>query len=997
MINSRSLRSVQSGIALLAVFVFVAVSPGYSSYAAEAADRVFLCRKTEESIRIDGKADEKVWATAEEISPFLMPWADPPANTGTLTSARLLWDDKYLYFFANMEDGDLQAKIREKDGEIWTEDVFELFFMPDPGKSGYYEFEINALGTVLDMFIPERTGDLYVKHKSDRKFSLAAKVIVDGTLNRADDADKGWQVEGRIPWTDFAPTGGKPDQDDEWRFNLCRYDYGRHLTKSPELSVSGPNMPRSFHAHESYSPLRFAGPRDPREDLPKHVQKISGFDGSTIVGTPDPPLPFTVEPVGAGPRINQLITFTFEPESGRMIYVEQLPGVKNSRLMCYDPKTGDEQLLMEPPEVIYDVAFHPDYLENGQIFLSYNGPAEADRFDKRVQILRFVRDRDSGAPIDPDSGEVIMEWPCRGHTGGALAFDDDGLFYITSGDGTSDSDNNLTGQNTLVLHAKVLRIDVDTPGNGRPYSVPDDNPFIGRDDVLPETFAYGLRNPWRSEWDSRLQRLWVGNNGQDRLEQVYLIAAGANYGWSVYEGSRIFYGDRERGPDPISGPTTEHDHGESRSLTGGIVYTGDDARYADLKNAYLYADYSTGRIWAVLHDGDKVLRNWEIADTSLKITEFGVDPVTGDILVASHEPVPAGGLYRLIANPAKSTIEDFPRKLSQTGLFESVQEHRVSEQLLPFDVVVPEWLDGAEAERYLALPEGNANVTYASRRGWAMPDGTVAVQSIARGTGGERRRIETRVLTKQQNEWAAYSYLWNEAQTDAELVDASGAEVELANGGKWAVPSRSECMVCHSRAANFVLGLQASQMNRDFDYGGGYVANQLQVMDDLGFFLRPGAAKRTSLLRKSPGEEPRLVDPFAADADVDATTRARSYLHATCSHCHVQSGGGNAKMDLRDFVNDELFNVIGVDPNHGDQGLGAEAKLVVPGDPAKSILLNRCIKVGPGHMPPIGSSGPDARAVGLLMQWIAEAKVPDNPEPEVEDKPGTTAEKGSKE
>ena len=993
MINSNLPRGFRLGMALLSI---LATSMGNLCVDAADSERVFLCRKTEEVIRLDGKADEKVWATAQEISPFLMPWADPPANTETSTRAKLLWDDKYLYFFAEMEDADLQAKIREQDGEIWTEDVFELFFMPDPGKSGYYEFEVNALGTILDMYIPERVPDLYVKHKSDRKFALAAKVIVDGTLNKAGDVDRGWQLEGRIPWSDFAPTGGKPELDAEWRFNLCRYDYGSHLTKSPELSVSGPKMPRSFHAHESYSPLRFVGPWDPREGLPQHVQKISGFDGSKIIGTPEPPLPFTVEPFGEDHRIDRLITFKFEPESGRMIYVDQPPGVKNSRLMCYDPKTGTEQVLLDPPEVIYDVEFHPDYLENGQIFISYQGPAEADRFDKRVQVARFVWDRNLAAPLDSGSAEIIIEWPSRGHTGGALAFDDAGLFYVTTGDGTSDSDNNLNGQNTRVLHAKVLRIDIDTPGKGRIYSVPKDNPFIGRDDVLPETFAYGLRNPWRSDWDSRLQRLWVGNNGQDRLEQTYLIAAGANYGWSVYEGSRIFYGDRERGPDPISGPTTEHDHGESRSLTGGIVYTGDDERYADLRNAYLYADHSTGKIWAVLHDGEKVVRNWEIADTSLKITEFGVDPVTGDILIASHEPVPAGGLYRLIANMAKSTAEDFPRKLSGTGLFESVKDHRLHDRLLPYDVIVPEWLDGATAERYLALPAGEAHVAYASRRGWTMPDGTVAVQSVAQGTGEQRRWIETRVLTKQQNEWAAYSYLWNEAQTDARLVDAAGTEVKLSGGGKWTVPSRSDCMVCHSRAANFVLGLQASQMNRDFDYGEGYVANQLQVMDDLGFFLRPGAAKRTSLLRKPPGEEPRLVDPFVADGDVDATTRARSYLHATCSHCHVQSGGGNAKMDLRDFVDDELFNVVGIDPNHGDQGLGADAKLVVPGDPGKSILLNRCIKVGPGHMPPIGSSGPDARAVGLLMQWIGEAKLPVKPEPVVETEPVPAVEPAAK-
>lgn len=928
----------------------------------------FVCRMTEEAIRIDGNADEEVWKTAQEISPFLIPLGKDSRDPRTNTSAKLLWDDKYLYFFATMEDVDLLAQVRQHDGPTWQDDVFELFFKPDEGKPAYYEFEVNALGVVLDMYIPEYSNDLYELHKSDRKFAVTTKVQVEGTVNNSKDQDTGWRVEGRIPWSDFAPTGGKPEMDAEWRFNLCRYDYSS-LPGGPEMSVSGPEMPGDFHDHEHFSPIRFVGPWDPREALPEQVRSITGFGGSKLLGSPEPPLPYTVEQAMTDHRVSRMISFQFEPDTGRMIYIDQPPGVKNSRLMRYDSATGEEQVLLDPPEIIYDFEFHPDFATNGQIFISVHGPAEVDRFQRRVQVWRFVFDRKSEeAPVYGD-GQLIIEWPSRGHTGGALAFDDEGLLYLTSGDGTSDSDNNLTGQNLSVLHAKVLRLDVDHPDGDKAYSIPPDNPFLDRENVLPETFAYGLRNPWRSDWDQRLQRLWVGNNGQDRLEQVYLIERGGNYGWSVYEGSRIFYEGRERGADPILPPTAEHDHGESRSLTGGIVYTG--KKYPDLENAYLYGDHSTGKIWAVLHDGEKVVWNKEIADTTLKITEFGVDPASGDILISSHENVPAGGLYRLAPNKKPSTSESFPAKLSDTGLFESVSHHKTVKELLPYSVIVPEWVDGASIDRFLLLPEGNPHIVFAPRRGWMMPDGTVAMQTVSVEEGKAQRRVETRILLKQENEWSAYSYLWNKEQTDAELVGAKGVEVDFGNR-KWTVPSRSDCMVCHSRAANFVLGLQTSQMNRDHDYGGGYVRNQLEVMDELGFFLRKDAKKRTSTMRDPIEKQPRLSDPFNPKEDLNL--RARSYLHASCSHCHVESGGGNAKMDLRDFVEDEKFNVFDVEPSHGDQGLGPLAKLIALGDPSQSVLINRCSKLGSGRMPPMGSSTPDARSIGLLMEWIISLK-----------------------
>jgi hypothetical protein len=111
-----------------------------------------------------------------------------------------------------------------------------------------------------------------------------------------------------------------------------------------------------------------------------------------------------------------------------------------------------------------------------------------------------------------------------------------------------------------------------------------------------------------------------------------------------------------------------------------------------------------------------------------------------------------------------------------------------------------------------------------------------------------------------------------------------------------------------------------------------------------------------------------LVDPFDESEDLNA--RARSYLHASCAHCHVEAGGGNSTMNLRTNAKPEAMEVVNAVPHHGDQELGADARIVVPGDPSKSVLFHRVSKTGPGKMPPIGSQLPDNRAVGLLLQWI---------------------------
>jgi uncharacterized repeat protein (TIGR03806 family) len=523
----------------------------------------------------------------------------------------------------------------------------------------------------------------------------------------------------------------------------------------------------------------------------------------------------------------------------------------------------------------------------------------------------------------------------------------------------------VTGQGLGDLLAVMLRLDVDHPTADKPYSIPPDNPFINVPDARPEIWAYGFRNPWRMDYDHESNQLWLGQNGQDLWEQVYLIRRGENYGWSVQEGGHPFYVERPRGAEPIVAPMADHHHSESRSLTGGVVYRG--SKLPDLVGCFIYGDYSTGKIWAIRHDGTKVTFHREIADTTLQIAGFSMN-AAGELLVVDH----AGGFYRLEPMPPQEPT-NFPRMLSDTGLFASVAEHRLLPSVIPYSVNVQFWSDGAHKERWLAVP-GEEKIDYTSTRGWNFPNGSVLVKSFAlekvAGQPETRRWIETRLMVRQQNEWIGYSYRWNEEQTDAELLDSSSVDVEFeiqdpaAEGGvrkqTWHYPSRAECMVCHSRAVNYVLGLSENQMNREHDYGSEKF-NQIQMLSELGMFTKP--------LPRPVQELTRLSDPF--DKSVDLKQRAASYLHANCSNCHVEAGGGNAQFSVEIDAKPEQAKLIDVKPVHTAFDL-QDARLVAPGSPERSLLFHRMQKRGHGQMPPLGTSLVDKPAVDLIREWILQ-------------------------
>lgn len=939
----------------------------------------FECRWASTPPVIDGKLDDPAWKQAQVVESFSSAWLpEAERKPPTRTQARLLWDREYLYFSAEMEDMDVFANVTEQDGTIWKCDVFELFFKPSKDKPGYYEFEVNAANAKLDMFLPSRGAGSYERFARERDFHIESAVQVHGTLNNWSDKDKGWTLEGRIPWRDFLPTGGRPAPGEVWQHVLCRYDYSAGLPK-PSLSTNAPLSEPSFHHYEDYVPLKFIGPHEGAA-----VKRVP-WNASRLVGSPDPPLPYRGVPAFPKLKTKQPVTVAREPGRDSLLLLECNGYVSNRKgRLCRiadDPEVVEPEVLLELDESIYDVCFHPRFAENGWMFIGANGRFGEGKMDFNDRLLRYTMDPKTGR-IDPGSRQVLMEWQSQGHNGMALLFGRDGMLYVTSGDGTSDSDEWGGGQDLTRFLSKLLRIDVDHPSEGKLYGIPADNPFLNVKGARPETWAYGFRNPWRMRMDSETGDLWVGENGQDLWEYARIARRGENYGWPVKEGSHD-YQKRQQGPTPITGPLIEHSHSDFRSLTGGMVYHG--KKFPELAGCYIYGDYNTGQVWAAKQKDGKLMEDRCIADTPDGITCF-CETAQGDILVADYL---GDAIHKLEPVKADKAAAPFPGKLSETGLFADTPSLKPQPALLHYQVNAPAWHDGATSERYIAIP-GTARMEVTEQGGWKFPDGTALVQTLSR----DGRRLETRVLLRQEGDWNGYTYAWNDQQTDATRVSAEGETRK-----DWRIPGRQECAFCHSRATGFALGLSTLQLNRHgqierweregllkFDHSATEEAEWrkefgAQKLSDVAMQAKLDTVLRTDLQREPARESPllphaaetlpRLANPF--DTNASLHDRVRAYLHANCAHCHVRSGGGNTPMQLAGHVADEDMKVINAEPMHSTFGI-PNIKVVTPGAPERSLLLYRPTLRGPGQMPPVGTLRVDAEGLALLAQWVAGMK-----------------------
>jgi putative heme-binding domain-containing protein len=732
---------------------------------------------------------------------------------------------------------------------------------------------------------------------------------------------------------------------------------------------------------------------------------------SRVTGSPEPPPPFRTARVFPNVTLRHPVVLAFAPGSDRFFVGEHhgnIVSIANRPDATAEPffdLTKDLKTLKQLPgaeavDAVYGLAFHPKFRENRHCFVCYTlkGGRGVNNLPDGTRVSRFRVTPTDPPRIDPESEEVVFSFLQGGHNGGDVHFGPDGCLYISTGDATNPNppDRFKTGQDNSDLLSSILRIDVDRTDPGKNHAVPPDNPFVNLPNTRPEIWAYGFRNPWRMSFDRKTGELWVADVGWELWEMVHRVEKGGNYGWSIMEGPQPINTDLPAGPTPIRRGVIELPHTASASITGGYVYRG--GKFPELAGAYVFGDHETKRTWAARIDGDRLASLAEITEPRHRISAFGQDHA-GEIYICDYD---AGTLHTLERNTAANQSAAFPRTLSATGLFASVKDHAPADGVVPFAVHAAQWLDGATAERFVALP-GLSQVVWHPRdvqipgsmfrRRLEFPKDAVLVRTLSaeaqRGNPATRRRVETQILHTDGIYWWGYSYAWNDEQTDAELLAAEGGERVFtvpdpaAPGGKreltWTYPSRTQCLQCHTPWAQSTLAFSLPQLNRDVDMNGTRV-NQLMALEAAGLIQRGGTNNQTPppLTRESAAKQPTLCDPY--DSAADLTLRARSYLHVNCSHCHRFGGGGAVDFEMPFDTPLDKTKVIDARPSRGTFDL-PDARVIAPGDPHRSVLYYRLSKFGRDRMPQIGSELPDEAGLAVLHDWIKSLPATEPPAP----------------
>ena len=700
---------------------------------------------------------------------------------------------------------------------------------------------------------------------------------------------------------------------------------------------------------------------------------------SRLHGTPTPPEAFRIVPAFPHMKFDHPTSLLEIPGTNRMLVAEIGGKVftfsKDNAVVAADLAV-DLQVLAHGSVSLFAAVLHPQFEENRFVYLCLVHPEKGSH----TRVSRFTITNDAVPVIDPTSETVIITWPSGGHNAGCLRFGNDGFLYLATGDGSGPNppDGLTTGQDVTDLLGAILRIDVDHPANGKNYSIPADNAFVNHPTARPEIFGYGLRNPWKFGIDRRTGEVYVADNGWETWEMIYLVGNGTNCGWPIMEGRALLRGEVTPGPTPITPPIRDHHHSEANSVIGGPVYRGDKLK--TLNGEFVYGDYITGTIWSVGRAADGSFVGRTLVDTDLRITDF-LEGAAGELYVLDYDLT--GQIYELLPNNVPDLSADFPRQLSQTGIFKSVAPLQPAAGVVEYDVVVPRWTDGAVAQRFVAVP-GSDRIELAPHGGvrGKYPEGTVFAKQllIPDRDGKASKPLETQILQLQNGVWNPYSYLWNDAGTDAELVSSVGTTRSVqwpdANAAgqftehTWHSNAINECRLCHNAGPGFVLGFVGNQLSRP-------TPNSASGTDQLESLLSQEVIAAIPTEARSPAFQ--LTDPH--DESLDLNDRARSYLHGNCSMCHHK--GGNAIVSFfltRELSFDQMTTNKGT--NIGTFGM-QKAKIIVPGDPFRSVMMYRMSKLGYARMPYIGSQVVDSQGVSLIARWIQS--LPVDPSTELSD------------
>ena len=687
------------------------------------------------------------------------------------------------------------------------------------------------------------------------------------------------------------------------------------------------------------------------------------WTSNRVVGSPNPPAPYAVARLHPQLTFNNPLDVAFAPWTERLFVAEQ-----GGKLWSFDVRSNaakadlaiDLRQHHKPFDNILGFTFHPGFAANRFVFINYN---ETPGRPEGAHVSRFTV-RDEPPTIDPASERVIIRWMSGEHNGCTLAFGPDGMLYISTGDSSAPDppDSKIkTGQDIGDLMASILRIDVEHAEGTNNYAVPRDNPFVRTTGARPEVWAFGFRNPFRMSFAPD-GALWVGDVGFEQWEMVYRVRAGGNYGWPINEGPNLrVRADVKQGPGAILPPMHSVAHSDGASITGGRFYRG--SKLPKLRGAYIYGDWETGKFWALRNDGDKLLSNDELCDTTLQPISFTEDR-DGELLILDYH----GGLYALAPHTAPPANVAFPQRLSESGVFADLAKLTPASGVAAYQPAVEMWSDYATVERHLGVPGSGVITTADGRqtiagRMWDFPSNTVFTRTLTleleRGKPATARRIETQLLHFDGQTWNPYAFRWNTEQTDAELVPAAGTNDVFtltdasAPGGRREVPwrfhSRAECLRCHNSWAGDTLSFNWLQLGGD----------ERQRLAGLGV-LRVKNPPRAR-------EAKKLVNPY--DPAQPLADRARSWLHVNCAGCHRNGAGGAVPAHLNFDKPLKDLRALDEKPTRGDFGI-PDARVISPSDADSSTLLYRISTEGIGHMPHIGSRLVDARGAEVVHDWM---------------------------
>uniref|UniRef100_A0A3Q1HXF9 SRCR domain-containing protein n=1 Tax=Anabas testudineus TaxID=64144 RepID=A0A3Q1HXF9_ANATE len=436
------------------------------------------------------------------------------------------------------------------------------------------------------------------------------------------------------------------------------------------------------------------------------------------------------------------------------------PFLNLTRAVLTSPWSGDERGFL-------CIALHPRFSTVKKAYVYYSVSVKKE---ERIRISEFTLSTYDENQLDHSSERTILEVvePASNHNGGQLLFGHDGYLYIFIGDGGRAGDpfgKFGNSQNKSALLGKVLRIDVDNNDDGAPYSIPSDNPFLRENEARPEVYAYGVRNMWRCSIDrgdpitgQGRGRMFCGDVGQNKYEEVDLIVKGGNYGWRAKEGFSCY--DRKlcqnSSLDDIL-PIFAYAHKLGKSVTGGYIYRG--CQMPNLNGLYIFGDFMSGRLMSLKENvttgewqyseicmgRDRTCRFPKLINSYYKyIISFAEDESGELYFLATGVPsatARAGIIYKIVdpsrrAPPGKCSVKPSPVKIKG----KLIHFHPKEEKLW----LVEKQENTREGNKIFKIPRGQDRGPFKRRGGRRLKLGSVRL--VSPNGLSDRGRVEIFIL-----------------------------------------------------------------------------------------------------------------------------------------------------------------------------------------------------------------------------------------------------------